>query len=72
MRPAVGVDQWQDDGLMPLEGRDRRGFVFRHQAAIPSDVRHQDGSKPALDMCLVHTYGSSPEATSSIAEKSTH
>jgi len=46
----VGGDQRQDNSLMPLEG----GLVLGHQAAIPGDIRHQDGSKPALDLRLVH------------------
>jgi hypothetical protein len=39
---------------MPLEGRDGGGLVLGHQAAIPYDVRHQDGGEPTLNVCLVH------------------
>ena len=51
---AVRFDQRQDDGLMSLEGRDSGGLVLGHQAAIPDDIRHQDGGEPALNVCLVH------------------
>jgi hypothetical protein len=39
---------------MSLEGRDSGGLVFGHQAAIPGDIRYQDGGEPALNVCLVH------------------
>ena len=39
---------------MPLEDGNRVGLVLGHQAAIPGDVRHEDGGESALDMYLVH------------------
>ncbi len=54
IRPPWASTMRQDDGLMPLEGRDGGGLVLGHQAAIPDNIRHQDGGEPALDVCLVH------------------
>jgi hypothetical protein len=51
---AVGFDQRQDHGLMALEGRDGSGLVLGHQAAVPGDIRHQDGGESALDVYFVH------------------
>src|SRR5206468_5763774 len=60
---AMGFDQRQDDGLMSLEGRDGGGLVLGHQAAIPGDIRHQDGGESALDVYLVHIAPRSEEHT---------
>src|SRR5262249_36735331 len=51
---AMGFDHRQNHGLMSLEGCDGGDLVFGHQAAIPGDIRHQDGGEPALNVCLVH------------------
>src|SRR5262245_13021963 len=56
---------------MPLEGRDGGRLVLGHQAAIPDDIRHQDGGEPALNVCLVHM-APRPKTDFSITEMVKH